>query len=103
MSVHGEEWQYYSIYYYLFGSIGRTFEYFTYNIICNTKHFVDLIIVCDDGSIDNTSNIVSDIRDVILINHNIRQGKGSALRSLFKEAIKCDPDIIVLHSTNSER
>ena len=64
------------------------------NVILLTKKYVNHVIVCNDGSLDTTSDIVSKL-GVILINHKKRVGKGYALRALFKEAIKYDPDIII--------
>ncbi len=64
------------------------------NVVLLTKNYVNHVIVCDDGSIDATADIVSNL-GVILTNHEKRIGKGYALRTLFKEAIKYDPDIII--------
>ena len=64
------------------------------NVILLTKKYVNHIIVCNDGSLDETADIVSKL-GVMLINHKKRIGKGCALRALFKEAIKYDADIII--------
>ena len=64
------------------------------NIILLTKRYVDHVIVCNDGSSDNTANIVSKL-GVCLIHNSKRKGKGNALRTLFKEALKYDPEIII--------
>jgi len=64
------------------------------NVILSTQKYVNHIIVCNDGSSDETGKIVLKY-GVNLINNLKRMGKGYALRSLFKEAIKFDPDIII--------
>ena len=64
------------------------------NIILSTQKYVNRVIVCNDGSSDRTGEIVLKF-GVDLINNPKRSGKGNALRSLFKEAIKFDPDIII--------
>lgn len=64
------------------------------NIISLTRKYVDHIIVCNDGSSDKTADIVSKM-NVDLVNHMKNIGKGQALRTLFKEATKYNPDIIV--------
>ena len=63
-------------------------------IIYLTKKFVDHVIVCNDGSSDKTAEIVTKM-NVELINHKKNIGKGQALKTLFNQAIKYNPDIIV--------
>jgi len=64
------------------------------DVILSTQKYVNHIIVFNDGSSDRTAEIVSKL-GVNLINNPCKQGKGNALRSLFKEAVKYDPDIII--------
>ena len=64
------------------------------DIILSTQKYVNHIIVLNDGSSDRTGEIVSKLK-INLINNPYKKGKGNALRSLFKEAVKYDPDIIV--------
>ena len=45
------------------------------------------VIVIDDGSTDDTANIVAQL-PVALIRHSERRGKGEALRAGFREALK---------------
>lgn len=58
------------------------------------KQFADKIIVCDDGSIDNTLSISKSL-GVDVIHHEKNLGKGAALRSLFEYAKPINPDVIV--------
>ena len=64
------------------------------DVISHTQKYISQIIVCDDGSIDNTSNLIRDSGS-ILIKNNDKMGKGYTLRALFREAVKLDPDVII--------
>jgi len=64
------------------------------DVISKTKLFVDLVIVCDDGSTDNTSKIVHKNK-VVLIRNFQKMGKGYSLKWLFKEAEKYNPKVII--------
>jgi len=64
------------------------------NIILSTKKYVNDIIVYDDGSSDKTSEIAIKYGAKLITNKK-RKGKGTALKILFKEAIKYKPDIII--------
>lgn len=52
------------------------------------------VIVCDDGSSDNTIEEAKKSGAVVL-QHETNQGKGSALRTLFVKALEKNPEVIV--------
>ena len=56
--------------------------------------FSDQVVVCDDGSTDNTYE-EADSAGAHVIRHEKNMGKGEALRSLFKFAMHSKNDIIV--------
>lgn len=59
-----------------------------------TQKYVDKIFICDDGSVDGTPEVISNLH-FNYFSHSKNLGKGNALRSLFKEAINLKPDIII--------
>jgi len=64
------------------------------DIVRRTKHFVDKVVVCDDGSIDKTSENARNA-GALVIRHKKNSGKGEAMKSLFKYAIEANADIMV--------
>ena len=64
------------------------------DLIKKTLSYADSVMVCDDGSSDNTANEAKD-SGAYVISHNENKGKGSALRSLFKHVKNSSADIIV--------
>ena len=63
-------------------------------VIRNCLKFADNVVVCDDGSTDNTYEI-ADSAGAEVIRHEKNIGKGESLRSLFKFARHSNHDIIV--------
>lgn len=51
-------------------------------IVLKASHYVDKVVVCDDGSTDLTAEIAAKLGAVV-VNHSQNKGKGAALRSLF--------------------
>ncbi len=64
------------------------------NVIKEAKRYADLVLVCDDGSTDNTSSVVRS-SGAMVIRHSKPLGKGAALRTLFREVSKFNPDVVV--------
>lgn len=57
-------------------------------------NFCDNVIVCDDGSIDNTYHEAKK-SGAIVLQHKTNKGKGAALKSLFEYVKNMDIDIVV--------
>lgn len=57
-------------------------------------NYVDKVIVCDDGSSDNTGKKARDA-GAFVISHEKNMGKGAAMRTLFEYAKKIDFDILI--------
>lgn len=63
-------------------------------VILQARRHVDRIIVCDDGSTDMTFVIAREL-GASVVRHSENRGKGEALRTLSKEILELDPEIIV--------
>lgn len=64
------------------------------DVIRRCKVYVDKVIVCDDGSTDNTSDVASKAGAVVL-QHKQNFGKGEAMKTLFAYAKKNDVDVMI--------
>ena len=65
-----------------------------YDITKRCLNYVDKVIVCDDGSTDNTIKKAKDA-GAIVISHKKNLGKGTALKSLFDYAKTIDTEIMI--------
>ena len=63
-------------------------------LIMKCKKYVNIVLVCDDGSTDSTS-IVAKRAGAKVIMHQKNLGKGAALTTLFKAAINQNADILI--------
>ena len=64
------------------------------SIILSTKKYVDEVLVIDDGSLDNTSEIAH-MAGAAVIFHKTNRGKSQALKTGFKYALDNDYDYVV--------
>lgn len=64
------------------------------DVVSNTMKFVDKVLVCDDGSGDDTGSIAKDIGAHVIL-HDQNLGYGAALQSLFKEARNLKANFVV--------
>ena len=64
------------------------------SILQKIGEIADTIIVCNDGSTDNTGKIAEKM-GAVLINHQRNMGYGSAIRSLFLKARELNSDILI--------
>lgn len=63
-------------------------------VIVRTREFVDMVLVCDDGSSDLTGAIAEGLGAVV-VRHDRNMGYGAAIQSLFKEASRLGADVVV--------
>ena len=64
------------------------------DIVKNSLNFVDVVVVCDDGSTDNTAKLAKDAGAVV-ISHKKNQGYGAAITTLFDYARKENAQIMI--------
>ena len=64
------------------------------SVVLKTKHYVDDVLVVDDGSIDDTAKIAREAGAVV-ISHEINRGKGNAIKTGFRYALDHGFDCVV--------
>jgi glycosyltransferase involved in cell wall biosynthesis len=64
------------------------------DVIKRSSPHVDKVIVCDDGSTDNTAKLATE-SGAIVIAHNTNQGYGAAISTLFDYARKQNAQIMI--------
>ncbi|RNJ77376.1 MAG: glycosyltransferase [Nitrosopumilus sp. H13] len=64
------------------------------DIIIRCKRFVDEVVVCDDGSTDDTAKKAGEAGATVL-SHKKNVGKGGAMKTLFDYVKESDADVIV--------
>jgi len=63
-------------------------------VVLKTKHYVDEVLVVDDGSSDDTAKIAKEA-GAIVITHETNKGKGNAIKTGFRYALDHGFDYVV--------
>lgn len=63
-------------------------------VVVNARRFCDRIVVCDDGSSDDTARIAKSL-GCIVVRHSTNMGYGAAIRTLIETAYAQGADILV--------
>jgi glycosyltransferase involved in cell wall biosynthesis len=63
-------------------------------VVSFTRGYVSKVVICDDGSVDNTLDVIRGL-DVVVIEHGDNRGYGSSLRSLFAKSVELGADVVV--------
>lgn len=64
------------------------------SVVRNLSFHVDVVVVVDDGSIDQTANVAKDAGAVVL-RHVINRGQGAALQTGHEYAKRVNADIVI--------
>jgi glycosyltransferase involved in cell wall biosynthesis len=71
------------------------------SIILKLQKITDKILVCNDGSTDNTGEIAEKM-GAIVINHPKNLGYGAGIRSIFLKAKELDADVLVTFDADGQ-
>ena len=71
------------------------------SVVLKAQQYADEVIVLDDGSTDDTSEIAR-LAGATVMRHEENKGYGAAIQSLLAEAKKKNPDILVLLDADSQ-
>jgi len=63
-------------------------------VVLQAQKHADVVVVCDDGSLDMTAEIAESLGAVVM-RHEKNLGYGAAIQSLFRQAKKLNADVLV--------
>ena len=71
------------------------------NVILGCKKYVDKVIVIDDGSSDNTSEIAETV-GAYVVRHESNKGYGAALKNCFETARRLGAETMVIIDSDGQ-
>ena len=71
-------------------------------VVLEAQKYVDVVVVCDDGSEDFTGEIAERL-GADVVRHERNLGEGAALRSLFDAGRKISADVLVTLDADGHR
>ena len=70
-------------------------EKFLFDVVTKTLEYVDQVIAVNDGSSDDSENLIKNLQGVVILSIENNMGKGSALQAGFNEGLKHNCDLIL--------
>jgi len=70
-------------------------------MVLDTRQYVDEVFIVDDGSTDDTAKIAG-LAGAEVVRHTQNRGYGAAILSIFEEARKRNPDILIIIDADSQ-
>ena len=71
-------------------------------VLCDVLHYTDRIIVVNDGSTDETNQVLAQFTNITTLSYSINKGKGNALRAGFAQAVKQGYDYAITIDTDGQ-
>ncbi len=71
------------------------------SIIVKLKKIADVVIVCNDGSTDSTSEIAQNLGAVV-INHKKNLGYGAGINSIFHKAKEIGSEVLITFDADGQ-
>lgn len=65
------------------------------DVLDKVLKFVDTVILVNDGSTDNSCQLINNYNNVIILNHKTNLGKGAALKTGFLQSIKLNSELTI--------
>lgn len=69
-------------------------ERFIGSVVLEARRYADVVLVVDDGSIDNTAGVAAEAGATV-IRQVPNEGKGAALSTGFRRAVEFDPTVVI--------
>lgn len=76
-------------------------EFTVGDVVARASKFVDLVIVCDDGSTDLTAEVAGGAGAEVIKNE-VNLGKGASLHRLLEKAVEYGPEVVVLLDSDGQ-
>ena len=70
-------------------------------VVLQAKQYADMVIVVNDGSVDNTARLAR-LAGAEVVEHEVNKGYGAAIQTILSEAGRRDADILVIIDADAQ-